>query len=819
MSNFYAEEIQRQIDQIKDPEERSRKQAEYEDLSVFRDILPFIPINVKQYAYYMMGGKGELNENDLTDAELNVLYNIANKKLNDPNFSPSRYSDSNKITYPDYETGDFSDISRGNPAGKEVQTQEQLKAWERGEIKLNLEAPDGKTKTYSYEEYVQDFPGIFDDPLSVIELAKKLKDPNYSMKTTIGKANIVSNEDDTYSVQDQYDFEYGKGKGESSYDSFSLSPYAIARNLAAKRKNEGSPVDINLGSEEYIKRQGMSNGDEMKKFSKGPSRPSRSTEYKRKLEELEDFIAKNRLVSKEAQMSSMSGEGYTDPRFFKTTGNPLIDQYGMRPFPAEGSGQVLTTKDLGMEGPEMVFNPSVYGQYSPTKDTIIYKDVDKGREGAEDYTSKEATQKHEIVHRSAQRSGWINNFYNSPYLKKKAKSLAGERGRRLAPLVNEALAHSYEYDADDYSKNKDLKERINFRASRYNLKDPEKIADEIFNNIEDLRKDFEQYLEEVNVEYLPNNRISYTTTRTNKANGGEANYLQSALDMLTESAPVTEAPEGTFDVGSIEPFNPLEIKMREYESSPIRDIAMMIVSPVSKVTSAARLAQLANPTDEVFATATRKEILDYIKTIPLKVRLALRADDSIPLRGKYAILDSDKIDFYEDVVNLNKLPKNFKTGDNTLGKIYMEKNKIPSRVDMSDPLVNFKPRPYFEEIVDKKGIEKIKLYFPKTGRLEPYGTQTKYRQKTLTNPSKEQLDKLFKGIKESDLKKELARVQKAERLDVPNAATKDMAEATQLRMGTPYRTSEEISKELLDLQGTEKLDLDLLAKLRKEFNL
>ena len=292
----------------------------------------------------------------------------------------------------------------------------------------------------------------------------------------------------------------------------------------------------------------------------------------------------------------------------------------------------------------------------------------------------------------------------------------------------------------------------------------------------------------------------------------EPTNIDQLLQMLSQSAPVTKAPPGTFDVGSIEPFNPI---MDRYKPNPLDEFAMMMVGPTSK----ARLAQLANPTDEVFATATRKEILDYIKTIPLKVRLALRADDSIPLRGKYAILDSDKIDFYEDVVNLNKLPKNFKTGDNTLGKIYMEKNNIPSRVDMSDPLVGFKPRPYFEEIVDKKGVEKIRLYFPKTGRLEPYGTQTKYRQKTLTNPSKEQLDKLFKGIKESDLKKELARVQKAERLDVPNATTKDIAEANQLRMGTPYRTSEEISKELLDLQGAEKLDLDLLAKLRKEFNL
>ena len=299
----------------------------------------------------------------------------------------------------------------------------------------------------------------------------------------------------------------------------------------------------------------------------------------------------------------------------------------------------------------------------------------------------------------------------------------------------------------------------------------------------------------------------------------EPTNIDQLLQMLNQSAPVTEAPPGAFDVGSIEPFNPLEIKMREYESSPIRDIAMMIASPVSKVTSAARLAQLANPTNEVFATATRKEILDYIKTIPLKIRLALRADDSIPLKGKYAILDSDKIDFYEDIVNLNKLPKNFRTGDNTLGKIYMEKNKIPSRIDMSDPLVGFKPRPYFEEIVDKKGVEKIKLYFPKTGRLEPYGAQTKYRQKTLTNPSKEELDKLFKGIKESDLKKQFDKLRKAEKLEFDPGSAEDLAEAAKIRRSIPYASSDEITKEILDLQGAKKLDVDLLEKLRKEFNL
>jgi hypothetical protein len=226
-------------------------------------------------------------------------------------------------------------------------------------------------------------------------------------------------------------------------------------------------------------------------------------------------------------MSLMSGEGYTDPRFFKTTGNPLIDQYGMRPFPAEGSGQILSTTELGMGGKKELFNIGNSGKYRPIADTIVYKDISDLYKNT-DLTpvTTETTQKHEFFHRAAQKSGWINNFHNSPYLKKNAKLLSGENGRILKPLINEAVAHSYEYDKD-YSKDKELKKEINFRASKFNLKNPKKIADEIFDNIEYLRDDFEKYLEEVTVEYLPENVNSYTTTRTNKSTGGE---IQSALD-------------------------------------------------------------------------------------------------------------------------------------------------------------------------------------------------------------------------------------------------------------------------------------------------
>jgi hypothetical protein len=303
-----------------------------------------------------------------------------------------------------------------------------------------------------------------------------------------------------------------------------------------------------------------------------------------------------------------------------------------------------------------------------------------------------------------------------------------------------------------------------------------------------------------------------TNSRIKKATGGEVTNLQAALNMLQNPVTSSISPLGD------PTLSPL---MESLQKNPIDDFAMMMASPVKKVTSAARLAQLANPTDEVFETVTRKELLDYIKTIPLKERLALRANDSIPLNGKYAILDSDKIDFYKDIVDLGKLPKNFKAGDNTLAKIYMEKNNIPSRVDITEPLAGFKPRPYFEEIIDfKKGTEKIKLSFPKTGVLQPYGAQTAYRTKTLTNPSKEQLDKLFKGMREKDLQKQLDGLRKAKSIESdPGSTLGDLAEAAKLRRSMPYKTSDDIAKELLELQGVEKLDTDLLAILKKQYNL
>jgi hypothetical protein len=222
----------------------------------------------------------------------------------------------------------------------------------------------------------------------------------------------------------------------------------------------------------------------------------RIDEYKKKLNELENYIAQNRLVSKEAQMSSLSGEGYSDPRFIKTTGNKLIDKYGMNPFPAEGSGKILSTKELGMKGEDSLINPSQKGTFNSKTDVIEYKDISKRLPSH----TPERTQIHEIVHRAAHRSGWLDNFYNDEKLKKIAPKVTGTRGKQLTHLINEGLAHSYDYTLTNKKiDSEELKEQIEFRVSRFNIRDDDKdkVTQEIFESLPALQENFENYLKDL----------------------------------------------------------------------------------------------------------------------------------------------------------------------------------------------------------------------------------------------------------------------------------------------------------------------------------
>ncbi len=63
------------------------------------------------------------------------------------------------------------------------------------------------------------------------------------------------------------------------------------------------------------------------------------------------------------------------------------------------------------------------------------------------------------------------------------------------------------------------------------------------------------------------------------------------------------------------------------------------------------------------------------------------------------------------------------------------------------------------------------------------------------------------------------KLRKAEKLEFDPGSAEDLAEAAKIRQSIPYASSDEITKEILDLQGAKKLDVDLLEKLRKEFDL
>jgi hypothetical protein len=149
----------------------------------------------------------------------------------------------------------------------------------------------------------------------------------------------------------------------------------------------------------------------------------------------------------------------------------------------------------------------------------------------------------------------------------------------------------------------------------------------------------------------------------------------------------------------------------------------------------------------------KSELKKYIETIPLKERLALYTDDTIPLTGKYKVLDEDVLDFYDDIIDIQKIPKNYRSGDNTLAKVFLDKKDIPARVDLNPKLNKLKPKAYYEEIFDfkkpdlfdfgkKNYKEKIKLYIPK----EQVGGGVKYKTKTITDPSKEEIQKLLDEI-------------------------------------------------------------------------
>jgi len=171
---------------------------------------PRIPTNIRQFLYDLAGGKGTLTEKHLQKDELTALENIVRENIN-----KGRYN----LVEPDYKTiapeSEYSDIGL---IGK---------------------------KSISNKEFI-----------------KKLRDPYFSLKTTLGKASIGIDNKGNVLVTDQYNFsEVGDASDADrrfipDIRKAGSSLYLQARNIGrhfGSDVGEGSPVVINLGPLDDLK--------------------------------------------------------------------------------------------------------------------------------------------------------------------------------------------------------------------------------------------------------------------------------------------------------------------------------------------------------------------------------------------------------------------------------------------------------------------------------------------------------------------------------------------------------------------------------------
>ena len=245
-----------EIYSIEDPETRDRALDEYKDFSFFRDVLPFIPINVKQYAYHMAGGKGNVDINDLTKKEQEAYYRYAQEIMASGEL-PLDQDSSVMMDYGAYGTeSDYGDIYWGK---KNLgMSDEKFEAWKRGELDVVYGSGRKGKRDYSYEEFLEEFPGALDsDGQSIGDLITNMQDDNYVAKTFTGKADVNYNKDsNTITVTDDYNHNRDpKATTKKIIEAFIADPslYAALKAGAVLKNADGSVIELDLGSPEFVK--------------------------------------------------------------------------------------------------------------------------------------------------------------------------------------------------------------------------------------------------------------------------------------------------------------------------------------------------------------------------------------------------------------------------------------------------------------------------------------------------------------------------------------------------------------------------------------
>ena len=167
-----------------------------------------IPINLRQFAYDISGGKKDVTEKDLSKGELGAAKQAVSA------------------------------------------------SWKRG-----------KGSSINYEDLTREGEDsnadVGGEASTISSLSKKIKDPLYAMKTLIGKGDYSVNDNDEVVIENKYDFNDAKDFDLSEFIESALEkgldPYAQVRNIAkyfsSSPEDESSMMVINIGKVEGITKE------------------------------------------------------------------------------------------------------------------------------------------------------------------------------------------------------------------------------------------------------------------------------------------------------------------------------------------------------------------------------------------------------------------------------------------------------------------------------------------------------------------------------------------------------------------------------------
>ena len=209
-----------------------------ENFSVMGDvpILKRMPINMKAYVYDLLGGSAPYDVGDLQPQEIEQLYKLIYDAAGEGQTSGT-------IDY--YDQGGYGDIMTTD-AREQLQRQIKSEFEDPEKVKAFLSAnPQIDSKTF----------------------LKQLNDPEFIMKTFLGKFNYRIDDNDNVIITDSYDTNINKGQPEQSGrlqrffsnlkpgKNYPMSVLSGIAGLLGSAEGKGSPIEINLGTMEDISKE------------------------------------------------------------------------------------------------------------------------------------------------------------------------------------------------------------------------------------------------------------------------------------------------------------------------------------------------------------------------------------------------------------------------------------------------------------------------------------------------------------------------------------------------------------------------------------